>query len=118
MKRPHASNDVRERALAAIERGHPVADVATLFQNDPSTIRRWIRQRTRTGDGFSRPRCGRPRLLSAAQEPALAAQVAAHPDATLAHHCQLWQETHAQTLSVATMSRRLRGQGLTLKKRP
>ncbi|MGI8403592.1 MAG: hypothetical protein ACR2OE_02270, partial [Thermomicrobiales bacterium] len=42
--------------------------------------------------------------------------VAAHPDATLAHHCQLWQEAHARSLSVATMSRRLRGRGITLKK--
>jgi len=117
MNRPHASDDVRERALAAIDAGHPVADVAAFFQNDPSTIRRWIRQRTRTGSGLSRPRAGRPRLLAAAQEPALEAQVAAHPDATLAHHCQLWQEAHARSLSVATMSRRLRGRGITLKKR-
>ncbi len=115
MKRPHASDDVRERARAASDAGHPVADVAAFFQHDPSTIRRWIRQRT--GSGLARPRAGRPRLVAAAQEPALEAQVAAHPDATLAHHCQLWQEAHARSLSVATMSRRLRGRGITLKKR-
>ena len=118
MKRPHASDDVRERALAAIDGGHPVADVAAFFQNDPSTIRRWIRQRSRTGSGVSRPRSGRPRIVAAAQEPALEAQVTAQPDATLAWHCQRWQETQTQSLSVATMSRRLRGMGITLKKRP
>jgi transposase len=118
MKRPHASDDVRERALAAIDGGHPVADVAAFFQNDPSTIRRWIRQRSRTGSGGARPRSGRPRIVTAAQEPALVAQVAAHRDATLAQHCALWQAAHAQSLSVATMSRRLRGIGITLKKRP
>jgi transposase len=101
MKRPHASDDVRERALAAIDAGHPVVDVAAFFQHDPTTLRRWIRQRTRTGSGMSRPRSGRPRRLPVAQEPALAAQVAAHPNATLAWHCQRWQETHAQSLSVA-----------------
>ena len=118
MKRPHASDDVRERALAAIDAGHPVVDVAAFFQNDPSTIRRWMRQRTRTGCGLARARAGRPRLVRSAQEPALTAQVSAQPDATLAWHCQHWQETHAQSLSVATMSRRLRGMGITLKKRP
>jgi len=68
MKRPHASDDVRERALAAVDEGHPVADVAEFFQNDPSTIRRWIRQRQRTGSGVSRPRPGRARCLDAAHD--------------------------------------------------
>jgi len=49
MKHPHVSDDVRERALPAIDEGRPVAEVAAVFQNDPSTIRRWIRQRTVTG---------------------------------------------------------------------
>jgi hypothetical protein len=54
MKRPHASDDVRERALAAFDAGHPGADVAAFVQHDASTastIRRWICQRTRTGSG-------------------------------------------------------------------
>lgn len=42
-QRPHASDDVRERALAAGNAGHPVADGAECFHNDPSTIRCWIR---------------------------------------------------------------------------
>jgi transposase len=116
-KRPHASDDVRKRALAAVDGGQSVADVATFFQNDPSTIRRWIRQRRRTGSGLSRPRSGRPRLIPPAQEAEVRAQVAAHPDATLAMHCAFWEGRHGQRPGLSTMSRRLRALGLTLKKR-
>jgi transposase len=66
MKRPHASDDVRRRALAAIDAGKPVVEVASFVRCDPSTIRRWMRQRARTGSGLSRPRSGRPRLIDAA----------------------------------------------------
>jgi transposase len=118
MKRPHASDDVRERALAAIDEGRSVADVAAFYQNDPSTIRRWIRQRRATGSGLSRPRSGRPRKIGPDQEPALVAQVAAHPDATLARHCQLWRAAHGVRISISAMRRRLLALDLTLKKSP
>jgi len=118
MKRPHASNDVRERALAAIDRGQSVADVARFYQNDPSTIRRWIRQRRETGSAKARPRCGRPRMLTPSQHALLEAQVAAHPDAILTWHCDAWQEHSGVRASLSTMSRWLRELGITLKKRP
>ena len=94
MKRPHASDDVRERALAAVDAGHRVADVATFFGNDPSTIYRWVRQRRRTGSGLARPRSGRPPFLGAEDWLVLDAQVQTHPDATLAWHCQHWTVQH------------------------
>jgi transposase len=118
MKRPHASDDVRERALAAVDAGHRVGDVAEYFRVDPSTIRRWRRQRIATGTHRARPRPGRTRLIGPAVEPALAAQVVAHADATLAEHCGLWQRTHGVVVSVPTMGRALQRLGLTLKKRP
>ena len=118
MKRPHASDDVRERALAAVDAGHRVGDVAEYFRVDPSTIRRWRRQRIQTGSHRARPRPGRVRLIGPADEPALAAQVAAHPDATLAAQCQLWQGSHGVLVSVPTMGRALQRLGVTLKKRP
>ncbi len=118
MKRPHASDDVRERALAAVDGGHRVADVAAFFGNDPSTIYRWLRQRRRTGSGLSRSRSGRPPLLQAAEWPVLEAQVTAHPDATLAWHCQQWETTHDYQPSLSAMSRWLRDLDFTVKKRP
>ena len=116
MKRPHASDDVRERALAAIDEGHPGADVAEFFQNDPSTIRRWIRQRQRTGSGLSRPRSGRQRLIPVDRDEAVRQLVATHPDATLAMLCAWWQQEQGIAVSLSTMSRALRRLGITLKK--
>ncbi len=117
MQRPHASHDVRERALTAVDGGRRVADVAAFFGNDPSTIYRWLRQRRRTGSGLARPRSGRPPLLGAADWDALRAQVETHPDATLAWHCQRWQEHRGVRPSLSAMSRWLRHLGITLKKR-
>lgn len=115
MKRPHASDDIRERALAAIDRGQPVADVAAFCQNDPSTIRRWIRRRTATGSGRSRPRSGRPRLIGTEQTSALEQHLIAHPDATLAEHGDLWEATHQVRPSVTTMFRAIQRVGITRK---
>lgn len=95
-----------------------MADVAAFSQNDPSTIRRWIRQRQATGSGRTRPRSGRPRTMPPEQEPALVAQVAAHPDATLAMHCQLWQAAHGVRGGISAMRRRRLALELTLKKSP
>lgn len=95
-----------------------MADVAAFFQNDPSTIRRWIRQRRATGSHRARPRSGRPRKIPPDQEPDLVAQVAAHPDATLTMHCQLWQTSHGVPVGISAMRRRLLALGLTLKKSP
>lgn len=117
MQRPHASNDVRERALAAVDAGHQVADVAAFFQNDPSTIYRWLRQRRRTGSGLSRPRSGRPSALTADRTIQLDAQVAAQPDLTLAQLCVWWETAFAVRPSLSTMSRWLREGGFTRKKR-
>ena len=118
MKRPHASRDVRERALDALDAGRSVADVAACVRTDPSTVRRWRRHRARDGEIGPRPRSGRPRLVAEDDHGDLLAQVADAPDATLADHCLRWEATHQVRLSVSTMGRALRRAGVTLKKRP
>lgn len=118
MKRPHASNDVRARALAAIDDGKSIADVASFFHCDPSTVRRWMRHRTATGSSDAGTRCGRPRLIGPAQEAALRQQVGDHPDATLAEHCQQWNAATGTAVSLSPMSLALRRLDITLKKRP
>lgn len=117
MKRPHASDDVRERALAAVDEGQPVAEVATFFQNDPSTIYRWLRRRRRTGLATRRAHPGRPRGLRPEQEAALRALVDGRSDAILAELCQAWAAQTGQRVSVPTMHRWLRALGITRKKR-
>jgi transposase len=118
MNRPHASNDVRARALAAIDDGKSVAEVASFFRCDPSTVRRWIRRRTATGSSAAGTRCGRPHLIGLEQESVLRQPVAARPDATLAEHRRTWEAATGTAVSLSTMSAALRRLAITFNKRP
>jgi transposase len=112
------SADLRERLLGAIDAGLPAAEGARLFGVCPSTIRRWRQRQRATGSVVARPRPGRSPRIGPAQETALRAQMAAHPDATLAMHCAKWEQQQGVRVSVATMSRVIRRLGITLKKSP
>lgn len=112
------SADLRERLLGAIDAGLPLAEGARLLGICPSTIRRWRVRQCTEGTAAARPRPGRTPRIGPAQAPALAAQVAAHDDATLAQHCTRWEAEQGVRLSVATMSRTVRRLGITLKKSP
>jgi transposase len=112
------SVDLRERSLRAVASGLPMTEVAQLFDVSVSSLGRWQQQQRTTGTltpGRSR---GRPRAIAPAHEAALAAQVAAQPDATLAEHCAQWAEAHGVTVSPTTMGRTLARLGLPLKKSP
>jgi transposase len=112
------SVDLRERLLGAVDAGLPPGEAARLFGVGASTIKRWRRRRRETGSLAPTPKPGRPPRIAPAQWPALAAQVAAHPDATLAAHCDRWAQAHGVRVSEATMSRLRRRLGLPLKKSP
>jgi transposase len=112
------SADLRERLLGAIDAGLPAAEGARLFGVCPSTIRRWRQRQRATGSVVARPRPGRSPRIGPAQATALRAQMAAHPDATLAMHCAKWEQQQGVRVSVATMSRVIRRLGITLKKSP
>jgi hypothetical protein len=56
MKRPPASDEVRAVALADIDGGRSVADLAAFYQHDSSITR----QRRPTGSARTRPRSVRP----------------------------------------------------------
>src|SRR3954453_1941500 len=80
------SNDLRERIVAAVERGgHTLLELAALFMVDASVIVR-LRQRYRqTGSVAPKPHGGgRPRKLDDADEARLLELIREHPDATLA----------------------------------
>ena len=81
------------------------------------TQRRWA-QRLATGAALApTPLPGRVRTITEADEAHLRAQVAAHPDATLAMHCAQWAAARKTPVSPATMSRTLTRLELPLKKR-
>src|SRR6187551_2569037 len=101
------SRDLRERALRQVDAGRPVGEVAALFGVHRTTLLRW-RQRRGLGEAAPRARPGRTPAISRAQQPALLAQVAARPDATLAEHCAAWTAATGTAVSASTMCRALR----------
>ena len=108
--------DFRDRLLRALDAGLGRAEAARTFGVPERTMRRWQQQRRETGSVAPKRRLGRRRLIGSVAEPALRAQVAVHPDATLAEHCTRWASDHGVAVSAATMSRALTRLGLPLKK--
>jgi transposase len=89
-----------------------------LFGVGTSTITRWRQLHRETGSLAPQSRFRRPPAIGPDQAAALLAQVAVHPDATLAEHCARWTATRRRSLSVAVMDRTIRPLGITLKKSP
>jgi transposase len=108
----------RDRLLRALDAGLSRAEATRTFGVTDRTIRRWQQRRRETGGVAPTPRVGRRRRIGPAAEARLRAQVAAHPDATLAEHCADWASAQGATVSLATMSRALARLGLPLKKSP
>lgn len=111
------SLDLRQRILHTSEQGKPCVQIAALFQVSLSTVKRYLRQQRQSGTLTVKPIPGRPAKYGAALDAGLPTQVAAHPDATLEYHCQLWEQTSGQRVSTATMSRAIARLDWTRKKR-
>jgi transposase len=95
----------------------PAVEVARLFGVSESSLYRWQQRQRTSGELTPGRSAGRPRLILAAQQELLTAQVAAQPDATLAEHCARWATVHGVAMSPTTMGRSLQRVGLPLKKR-
>lgn len=110
------SRDLRERLVQAVTSGLPLVEVARRTGVSPSSLRRWKAKQAVGASLAPGASPGGPRKIGATAEPALRAQVAASPDATLAEHCAQWVATGQGTVSVSTMRRALHRLGLSLKK--
>lgn len=111
------SRDLRERLLQAVASGRSVVEIARTMDVSESSLRRWKR-RAAAGRSLEPGRSpGGPRKIGPDAEDALRAQVAAHPDATLAEHAAMWAAAGHAEVSRATMCRALKRLGLPLKKR-
>jgi transposase len=111
------SIDLRDRVLAALDRGMPRSQVVTTFQVSLASLKRWHAARRDTGHFAPQPPSGgfEP-TITPDQHQQLRAQVAAFPDATLAEHATRWNAAHATTISQWTIGRAIRLLGLTRKK--
>ena len=113
------SMDLRERVLAAVDRGTPREEIVRTLGVSQPTIRRYLRLRRETGSVVPKPPPKRPFSIgqSLEQRRALWKQLEEHDDATLERHCQLWERRQGVKVSISTMSRAIRRLGWTLKKR-
>lgn len=111
------SLDLREAALAAVDRGVPRAEVVAAFAIGPATLKRWLRRRRQTGAALPRPIPGRPSRLGAALDVGLEGQLRAAPDATIAEHCATWEQATGRAVSPTTVRRAIARLGWTRKKR-
>jgi transposase len=109
------SNDLRERILAAVERGtHTLRQLAELFQVDVSFIVRLQQRQRATGSVAPKPHAGGPRRkLDAAAEARLLDLVREQPDATLAE----LRERLGVDCCLMTIARALRRHRITRKKK-
>ncbi len=101
------SNDLRLKALAAIDRGVPRVEVSELFGISRSTIKRWLKRRRQTGGVQTMKIPGRPSVKGQALREWLPGQLEANPDLTLKEHCEAFEDETGVEVSEATMSRNI-----------
>jgi transposase len=111
------SEDLRERVVAAVERGARRSEVVETFAVSLPTIKRWLKQRRETGGLAPKPIPGPSAVKRDALLEALPARLAEQADATLEQHCSWWQGRTGVEVSTATMSRAITALGWTRKKR-
>lgn len=110
------SVDLRQRVLAALDRGMQRHEVIHTFGVSSGTVKRLLRKQQQGSDLAPQTSPGRPPTITPAAYPALRAQLAAHPDATFAAHAARWNAAHGTTLSQWTLGRVIRRLGWTRKK--
>lgn len=114
------SKDLRERAVAAVERGIPRKDVVETFSISLTTLKRWLRMKRQGEDLSPGASTGRKRriLRTLEEKRALWRQLEDNDDATLERHCEIWEQKTGALVSISTMSRAIREKlGWTFKKR-
>ncbi len=107
--------DLRDRVLAAQGSIHEVAE---RFAVSDSYVARVRSRQRRLGVACAGVQCNHVPLRLAGLESALAAQVQAAPEQTLAQLCAWAQREHGVYVGLTTMWKMLDRLGLRLKKRP
>ena len=112
------SLDLRQKVVAAADKAElSQGRLAELFEVSVSWLKKLLHQRRMLG--HIEPLAhggGREPLLDAERLEALRAEIARHPDATLAELCQRVGGVGGEPVSIPTMSRAVASLGLTRKK--
>lgn len=110
------SQDLRERAIAAIEAGKTQAEVAVQFDIHKSTLEKWWYRWRDTGSCAALPAHSGPKRKLQAAESIIRAEVKKQPDVTLAELCERVQEAKGLRVSESMMCRELQILDLPRKK--
>lgn len=113
------SLDLRQKVVAAVERGDSTIDeVATTFSVGQTFVKKMLRQHRATGDLSARPHGGGhvPRL-SPKHLAALRAEISRRPDKTVAGLREHLEAHAGVAVSAPTVSRALAKLGLSRKKK-
>ncbi len=110
------SPDLRERVLRAVDQGIPRSEIVRVLGVSLSTIGRYLRQRRETGHVRPKAIPGRPSKKIKPLQAGLQGQLEAFPDATLAQHCQYWEQSQGMQVSRWSMSRAIKRLNVTRKK--
>jgi transposase len=112
------SQDLRERVFALADDGYAVGQVAEQLLVSVSYVSKALSRRRLTGEVSTRPQtCHVPPKLAGLHD-AIAAEVAAKPDATIDELRRWLAATHAMTASKGLMCKTLAQLRLTHKKSP
>lgn len=109
--------DLRERVLRAVDQGIPRSEIVRVLGVSLATIGRYLKQRRETGHVQPKAIPGRPSKKIQPLQAGLSGQLEAYPDATLAQHCQYWEQTSGMQVSRWSMSRAIQRLNWTRKKR-
>jgi transposase len=110
------SIDLRERIVAARERGHSAAEVARLFQLSKRSVERYCKLQATTGSVQPKQRGGYRRSRLEKHDETLRRWIAAQPDLTLAELQQRLARQRKVSLGLTALWHRLNHLGLSYKK--
>ncbi len=102
------SQDLRERAVAALEAGKTQAEVAAQFQIHKSTLEKWWYRWRDTGSCAALPSASGPQRTLQAAEKFIREEVKKQPDLTLAELCERVQKAKGLVASPSMMCRELK----------
>lgn len=108
------SQDLREKSIAAIDRGEPKHRVIEMFSISRDSLDRWLERREATGTLAATQGYQRGHSHRIEDWRAFRAFAETHGDKTQAQMAELWHTP----VSVRTISRALAKIGFTRKKRP
>ena len=122
----HSTIEMRVRAVQAVQSGMPIADVATAYDTDRSTVHRWMSRYKAHGEQglLRREGSGRPRSLEGITEEQWRG-IVLKPASKFGFETDFWtcgrirqilEEQLTVKVSVPTIWRRLREAGLTYQK--